>query len=164
MQNADTRRTPLTPAVRLATAAALALTLAACGESADNATLGQKLDSAISQTEQKADELGSRAENAMDEAQVKAEAATADARASVEAATERMAGAVDDATITANVSARLAGDPELSALKIDVDTQDGKVTLTGPAPSEAARGRAAELAATVEGVVGIDNRLQVVSG
>ncbi|MFZ5505992.1 MAG: BON domain-containing protein [Pseudomonadota bacterium] len=164
MQNADTRRTPLTPAFRLATAAALALTLAACGESADNATLGQKLDSAISQTEQKADELGSRAENAMDEAQVKAEAATADARASVEAATERMAGAVDDATITANVSARLAGDPELSALKIDVDTQDGKVTLTGPAPSEAARGRAAELAATVEGVVGIDNRLQVVSG
>lgn len=164
MQNADIRHPSLKPAFRLASAAALALTLAACGESADNATLGQKLDSAISQTERKADELGARAETAADEAQAKAEAAAADAKASIAEATDRVATAVDDATITANVAARLAGDPELSALKIDVDTQDGKVTLSGPAPSEAARGRAAELAATVEGVVGIDNRLEVVAG
>ena len=164
MQITATRSTLLKPAVRLATATALALTLAACGESTDNATVGQKLDSAISQTEKKADELGAKAESSLDSAQARAEAAAADAKTSVESAAERMGEKIDDATITANVAARLAGDPDLSALKIDVDTTDGKVTLSGPAPTEAARARAAELAASVKGVTGIDNRLVVTAG
>lgn len=139
----------------LATAAALGVMLAACNDPPPpkDATLGQKLDSAIARTERKADELGARAESA-----------TADTRASVESAAERMADHIDDATITAHVSARLAGDPELSALKIDVSTHDGKVTLSGPAPTEAARARAAELAVSVKGVTGIDNQLQVKAG
>ncbi|WP_018410239.1 BON domain-containing protein [Methyloversatilis thermotolerans] len=160
------------PALRIAGVTALALALSACGESSDNATLGQKLDSAIAQTEKKADELGQRAENTLDHAQTRAESAldsaqaraseaAADARSSVEQAADKLAEQVDDAAITANVKARLAGDPELSALKIDVDTQDGKVKLSGPAPSEAARARAAELAASIKGVVGIDNQIVV---
>jgi hyperosmotically inducible protein len=76
----------------------------------------------------------------------------------------RLSEKADDAAITAAVSARLAGDPDLSALRIDVDTRDGKVTLSGPAPTEAARARAAELATSVKGVLGIDNKLVVKAG
>lgn len=158
------RRTLMTPAFRLASAAALALTLAACGQPEQDATIGQKLDTAIAATEKKADELGERAEAAADRAQADAAEATRDARVSAGEATAQMGDFIDDATITAAVSARLAGDPDLSAIKIDVDTRDGKVTLSGPAPTEAARARAAELAISVKGVLGIDNQLVVTAG
>jgi hypothetical protein len=158
------RRTLMTPAFRLATAAALALTLAACGQPEQDATIGQKLDTAIAATEKKADELGERAEAAADRAQANAAEATRDARVSAGETTAQMGDFIDDAAITAAVSARLAGDPDLSAIKIDVDTRDGKVTLSGPAPTEAARARAAELAISVKGVLGIDNQLVVTAG
>lgn len=158
------RRTLMTPAFRLASAAALALTLAACGQPEQDATIGQKLDTAIAATEKKADELGERAEAAADRAQADAAEATRDARVSAGETTAQMGDFIDDAAITAAVSARLAGDPDLSAIKIDVDTRDGKVTLSGPAPTEAARARAAELAISVKGVLGIDNQLVVTAG
>lgn len=158
------RRTLMTPAFRLATAAALALTLAACGQPEQDATIGQKLDTAIAATEKKADELGERAEAAADRAQANAAEATRDAKVSANETTAQMGEFIDDAAITAAVSARLAGDPDLSAIKIDVDTRDGKVTLSGPAPTEAARARAAELAISVKGVLGIDNQLVVTAG
>lgn len=158
------RRTLMTPAFRLASAAALALTLAACGQPEQDATIGQKLDTAIAATEKKADELGERAEAAADRAQANAAEATRDARVSAGETTAQMGDFIDDAAITAAVSARLAGDPDLSAIKIDVDTRDGKVTLSGPAPTEAARARAAELAISVKGVLGIDNQLVVTAG
>ncbi|MDP3873981.1 MAG: BON domain-containing protein [Methyloversatilis sp.] len=158
------RKTLMTPAFRLATAAALALTLAACGQPDRDATIGQKLDTAIAATEKKADELGERAEAAADRAQEKAAEATRDARVSAGETTAQMGDFIDDAAITAAVSARLAGDPDLSAIKIDVDTRDGKVTLSGPAPTEAARARAAELTISVKGVLGIDNQLVVTAG
>lgn len=158
------RRTLMTPTFRLATAAALALTLAACGQPEQDATIGQKLDTAIAATEKKADELGERAEAAADRAQADAAEATRDARVSAGETTAQMGDFIDDAAITAAVSARLAGDPDLSAIKIDVDTRDGKVTLSGPAPTEAARARAAELAISVKGVLGIDNQLVVTAG
>ena len=157
------RRTLMTPAFRIATAAALALTLAACGQPEQDATIGQKLDTAIAATEKKADELGERAEATADRAQANAAEATRDARVSAGETTAQMGDFIDDAAITAAVSARLAGDPDLSAIKIDVDTRDGKVTLSGPAPSEAARARAGELAISVKGVLGIDNQLVVTS-
>ena len=75
--------------------------------------------------------------------------------------TERLAEAVGDASITAGVKTALAADPVLSALKIDVSTHDGVVSLQGPAPDEKARERASALAAAPDGVVRVDNRLVV---
>jgi osmotically-inducible protein OsmY len=69
-----------------------------------------------------------------------------------------------DATITAAVNARLAQDDELSALRIDVDTSEGRVALKGTAPNESARNRATQLASAVAGVRGVDNQLEVRSG
>ena len=69
-----------------------------------------------------------------------------------------------DATLSAEVSVALAKDPGLSALKIDVDTSDGRVVLRGNAPDAQARDRATQLAQNVKGVVSVDNQLIVAKG
>jgi osmotically-inducible protein OsmY len=74
---------------------------------------------------------------------------------------ERATQVLSDTGITAAVKAALAADPALSVLKINVDTDNGVVLLTGPAPDEKARERAAVLAAAPAGVVRVDNRLVV---
>ena len=66
-----------------------------------------------------------------------------------------------DAAITASVNADLAKDPDLSALKINVDTANGHVTLRGSAPSDDAKQRATKLASNVKGVTSVDNELAV---
>lgn len=72
--------------------------------------------------------------------------------------------AVNDATITASIKAQLIKEPDLSALKIDVDTRDGVVTLNGLAGNESARERAAQLAAATKGVREVRNNLTVKQG
>ncbi len=74
---------------------------------------------------------------------------------------DKVADAVGDAAITVAVNAELAKDAQLSALRIDVDTLDGRVTLAGSAPNDAARDRATLLAQGVKGVKSVDNRLAV---
>ena len=128
---------------------ALALGLSACGKTEDP-TVGQRLDSAVEKTEQAATDTRNQAESAMQSAENKIEQGANTAKA-----------AMDDAAITARVSASLAKDPDLSALKIDVDTVDGKVTLNGPAPTTVARDRAETLAKAVAGVTSVNNQLVV---
>ena len=74
---------------------------------------------------------------------------------------ETVGAYVDDTAITTKVNAALAADDQLSALKIDVDTEAGNVELTGTAPDAASRERATTLAAAVDGVVTVENRLTV---
>lgn len=68
---------------------------------------------------------------------------------------------VADAVITTSINAELAKDTALSALKINVDTRDGKVMLRGTAPDATARDRATKLASGVKGVTSVDNQLTV---
>ena len=68
---------------------------------------------------------------------------------------------VDDAAITTAVKADLVKDPDLSAIKIDVDTKQGVVTLTGTAPTDIARERATRLAKSVNGVKSVENKLAI---
>lgn len=155
-----------------ATAAALlALTLAACGKAEDDRTPGQKLDGAIANTQQTAEQVKADVKDATAEAKADIKDATAEARADASAAVadakaagREAAASVDDAGITVAVNAALAGDPRLSALKIDVDTSKGRVELKGSAPDENSRRRATELAQAVKGVVGVDNRLTIAKG
>jgi hyperosmotically inducible periplasmic protein len=70
----------------------------------------------------------------------------------------------DDASITRQVSAAIAGDKELRRLKIDVDTENGIVTLSGPAPTASAKAHADEVARTVKGVVSVNNQLTLQTG
>jgi osmotically-inducible protein OsmY len=127
----------------------LALSLTACGKN-DNRTAGEKVDAGIAKTEQ-----------AMDNAKAKTEQMASDAKAKTDQSTSTMGEKVDDAQITASVSAGLAKDSELSAIKINVDTKSGNVMLNGPAPTAAAKARAEEIAKSVKGVNTVDNKLEV---
>jgi hyperosmotically inducible periplasmic protein len=93
----------------------------------------------------------------------KTESAAAGVKDAAKDAGAAVAGSVDDASITAAVSAGLAKDPDLSAIKIDVDTKGGTVMLKGPAPNAAAKSRAEEIAKNVKGVSSVDNQLEVKS-
>jgi hyperosmotically inducible protein len=64
-----------------------------------------------------------------------------------------------DAMITAKVKTRLLADPDVAGLRIDVDTRDSVVTLTGTVASEDQAARALALASEVEGVSTVNNRL-----
>lgn len=76
--------------------------------------------------------------------------------------TDRTAGqAIDDATIGTRLKAALAADPELSALKINVDTTQGAVRLRGEVKSVQLRRKAEDLARRIDGVKSVDNQLMV---
>ena len=81
----------------------------------------------------------------------------------VKEAAEQVAGATTDASITAAVKMKMADDPVVGAMGINVDTSDGEVTLTGNVRSEAERDKAVTIAAGVDGVTRVHSRL-VVSG
>lgn len=66
-----------------------------------------------------------------------------------------------DARITAAIKAKLAADPDLSALSIAVATTAGRVTLAGTVASPELVGRATALALGTEGVREVVATLQV---
>jgi hyperosmotically inducible protein len=68
---------------------------------------------------------------------------------------------IDDASITAAVKTKLAGEKISTLTKIDVDTNRGTVYLNGNVDNEAMRMRAAELARQVKGVREVVNNLKV---
>jgi len=75
------------------------------------------------------------------------------------ASTTGVAKPVSDTAITASIKTDLLKDPDLSVLKIDVDTRDGVVTLNGLADNDDARNRAQKIAEGVKGVREVRNFL-----
>jgi len=114
------------------------MALAGCSKTDQDSAKTTTKD-AVATMEQKAKEVGSDAANAG----------------------AKMGDKIDDAMITTSVKAELAKDSNLSALKINVDTDNGKVALKGTAPTAAAREQATTLAQNVKGVVSVDNQLTV---
>jgi osmotically-inducible protein OsmY len=68
---------------------------------------------------------------------------------------------VDDATITTRVKARMAKDPQVSAMRINVDTLNGVVQLSGFATSEGERAEASRLVRDVPDVKDVRNNIVV---
>ena len=122
-------------------AAVLAASLAAGCErnSPPNETAGQKLDRTTPSAEQKMDQ------------------AAADMKQKAGEAKDKVA----DATITAKVKSALMGEPELKALQIHIDTDNGVVTLTGSVDTPQKLELATQVAQRVEGVKSVDNRLNM---
>ena len=139
-------------------------TVTACGKAGDGKTAGQQLDSAIAKTGQAAAEAKAKTESSMASAGSAIKGATNQAEASGASMAEKAGDRMDDALITSSISTGFAKDPDLSAIKIDVDTKAGVVTLSGTAPSEAARERAATIAKGVKGVSSVDNKLVIKAG
>lgn len=133
----------------LISALAAAFALSACDRKEER-TAGERLDTAVASADQRAETMKN---------DVKRE--TAEARSDVNRAVDQAGDKMKDASITTKVNAELAQDSELSALKINVDTQAGRVVLRGTAPNDNARDRATTLAQRVEGVLTVDNQLTV---
>ncbi|MCW5660515.1 MAG: BON domain-containing protein [Burkholderiaceae bacterium] len=152
MQETNTRRLRLRP-IAAVTAALAVAALAACDRPAEDRTAGERVDQAVTKTERKANEV-----------QQEARSAAGNIGQGAERATNDVSDKVKDAAITTAVNAKLAQDKTLSALRIDVDTVGGRVSLRGTAPDAAARERATTLASAVDGVKSVDNQLVVGKG
>lgn len=68
---------------------------------------------------------------------------------------------LEDTGLTAAVKGRLAADPRVSALNINVDTQNGIVTLKGNVQDAPAKAAAEEIARTTEGVTDVVNVITI---
>jgi osmotically-inducible protein OsmY len=140
-------------------AALLAGTLAACDRpTTPSQPMGQRSDSA---TPQRSDSATARMEQKADQAQESTKSAGGQVAQSTERGANEVSSKVKDAAITTAVNAKIAQDPKLSVMRINVDTVNGRVVLKGSAPDAASSERAQQLATTVDGVVGVDNQLVV---
>ena len=143
---------------RAALAAALAaLALAACDrqsmDKADRAgaEAGRKADDALAVAKQKLEQAGEKTREAVNDV-AKPNGSGADTG-------QQTREALSDTAITASIKADFLKDPDLSVLKIEVDTKDGVVTLNGLAGNDAARTRAGHIAEGVKGVREVRNFL-----
>ena len=102
----------------------------------------------------------SASDKASDAAEKIGEAARATGAAATQAARDA-APVVADAGITAAVKTRLLADPDVAGLRIDVDTKDKIVTLTGNVQSAAQVAEAEKIARETAGVVRVVNNLRV---
>src|SRR5262245_37584810 len=71
------------------------------------------------------------------------------------------ATAVTDAAITSAVKAKFLADSTVQGLKIDVDTDNGMVTLNGNVASRAEAQKALAIARNTDGVKGVHDNLKV---
>jgi osmotically-inducible protein OsmY len=140
-----------------------ALALAGCDRPADQqqgAAPGDR-STAAADSQRRGDELHADASRSMSGAGDRMAQANQDMQAAGRSAADSTSNAVSDAAITAQVNAKLAKDPNLSAMTIDVDTAGGQVALHGTAPDASAKERATTLAQGVKGVQAVDNQLTV---
>jgi osmotically-inducible protein OsmY len=143
---------PWTRKSLIAAAIAASLSLAACGDNRNEPAASRSTDTTTSSTAKTTDKMtanaGATAERAGDKA-----AATAN----------NVAANASDAATTAKVKTRLMAEPGIDSLQIDVDTSNGRVTLSGEVDTPQNRARAKELASSVEGVTSVVDRLTVKS-
>ena len=82
--------------------------------------------------------------------------------AGCQAMTGKTAGQnVDDAALTASVKSTLVADKVSNLTRVDVDTNNGVVSLNGVVDSAQQKARAEDLARRVNGVRGVNNNLQI---
>jgi len=145
------RNTGIRTCVLAASSLAL-IAVAGCDKPNPAESAGKQIDQSMQKMGQKVDQVTDRAKEQV--------AKTADRAKEQVAKTGQV---LDDTAITAAVKAGIIAEPGLKVLKIDVDTKDGKVTLTGSADSAENVQRATQVASSVHGVKSVDNRIAVSS-
>ncbi len=125
-------------------------------------------NAAVEGTKETAEAAGEAMKEAGQEASATAKEAGKDIANAAETAGEKVAEAgdkakqnMDDSAITAKVKSMLIADPEVKGVAIEVDTMNGKVTLSGTAKSAYEKAEAAKLAMHTEGVVSVVNNIVV---
>jgi osmotically-inducible protein OsmY len=86
-----------------------------------------------------------------------------DAGRTVGEAGRDVAEATGDAAVTAAVKSKFLADTTVGGLKIDVDTKDNVVTLTGTVSSAAEKAEAVRIARATSGVKSVRDNLKVVA-
>jgi hyperosmotically inducible protein len=86
---------------------------------------------------------------------------TDDAQRKAGDATDRAGNAAADATLTTKVKTKLLADERVGGLKIDVDSNNGVVTLTGTVATAAEKNAAVALAKGTDGVKSVVDKLKV---
>lgn len=133
--------------------------VATAGRAADKA--GDKLDAAKDKADVKADQAKDKADAKLDSAKDKADAKADSAQAKAGRAADNAGEATADAALTAKVKTKFLADTSISGLKIDVDTKNNVVTLSGTVPTAAERARAVAVAKGTDGVKSVVNNLKV---
>lgn len=168
----------------LATAIAATLALGACGDGR-NDTAATSRDGAVATNRADAPKAPGASSSPYNNDRVTADASSANARsntgstaarsdatgassatgpdaaARADKAGDRAASAAGDAAMTAKVKAALMAEPGIDSLQIDVDTSNGRVTLTGEVDNPQNRQRALQVARGVDGVSGVVDRMSV---
>jgi len=74
---------------------------------------------------------------------------------------ERTGEYVDDAWVTTKVNSEFIADSDTKAGNINVETSNGKVTLTGTAKTWQESDKAAQIARNIKGVTGVENDIRI---
>src|SRR3954470_883212 len=82
-----------------------------------------------------------------------------DAKDRTKAAADTTGDTASDAAVTSAVKSKLLADKTVAGTKIDVDTKDGVVTLSGKVHSAAERSEALRVARATSGVKAVRNEL-----
>lgn len=133
-----------------ALAAVLALSLAACEQKPSAENIGKSIDNSVEKANRQIEKAAASAEKKLDQTGATIRETTADA-----------GKVIGDSALTAKVKAALIAEPGLKALKIDVNTVDGIVTLNGIVDTAANRDRAVQVTTGVQGVKSVKDSLVV---
>ena len=131
--------------------------LTACGERDESRSVGQQVDSALERGRDVARDVRQSGSEAAQDAKSAVMGAASQAREGA----SRAGGQVDDTQVTSRVKAVLAADRELQGVRIDVETSQGVVTLSGQVPTLAVKTRAGELAGNVKEARSVRNEITV---
>jgi len=115
------------------------------------------LDNAGDKIEDSADRLGDSAKEGLDKLGDK----TKEGLAKTKEGLDDLGDKTQDATITAAIKLKFAGDDVVKASAIDIDTQNGQVTLKGTVNSKQEEQKAIQLAKTVDGVTLVRSDLTI---
>lgn len=123
----------------------------------------QILDDTRASARESATKVGDSLKQTFDSESIKAELARSGkvVREKASQAGEAISHATDNARITTAIKTKLLADAGMAAFKIDVDTTDGVVTLSGKVPTTEEISRAMQLALEVEGVQRVVSTLTV---
>ena len=142
--------------VSIATIASVGL-LAGCEQKTTTRTADGTTTSSTTTTTTPSPEVRSTA----NEMKADAKSAGNEMKADVKSAADKAGNAIEDGAITAKVKTALLADPDVKGLMIDVDTQNGVVTLKGTADKPANRDRAVAIAKDTGGVKSVQDQLVV---
>ena len=102
-----------------------------------------------------------KTEDAAHDAKVKTEEFGHDAKVKSESAAEKTGAVITDAAITSEVKTKFLAEPGVSGLNINVDTNNGVVTLSGNVKSKAEAAKAMSIARDSKGVKRVVNHLKM---